>query len=567
MNRKSVRLATAVVVSAGLLAGATACGAGKGDANSSAPKAPPKATLNQINPVDPAKLRQGGTLNFPVDEYATQWNSLNAASQNTVAVTTTMAPLLPALFHSTPDNKRTPNPDYLSEVATAVKHGRQVTTYAINPRARWSDGTPITWKDFRADWQAQNGRNPKYTPVSTSGYEQIASVAQGSDARHVVVTYATPFSEWQTLFSPLYPASQIDTPRKFDTGYKNRIPVTAGPFKISRMDPTTKVVSEVRDPRWWGPKPVLDGINFRTLDAASTPGAFASGEIDVEDIGPDVAAYKQAQKVPHTSIRVAGAPNLRQMVVNGRSPLLKDVRVRRALFMALDRQAIGKADLNGLPFPAKPLDNHFLVNNDVAYRDNAGSLGRYDPAEAGHQLDAAGWRMNGGVREKDGKPLELTLTIPSGTPIAANEAQLFTAMLKNVGVTLDTKVKPSDDFFNDVSAGKFDLTLFSGIGSVPFFPLTNGAATFVSPKHGNIGQNYARIGTAAIDADMHKAGTEVDHSAYLADLDAADAGLWKLAANLPLYQRPQIVAAKSDVANYGAFGFQDTDWTRIGFTG
>ncbi|MFF3253009.1 ABC transporter family substrate-binding protein [Actinacidiphila glaucinigra] len=566
MNRKSVRLATAVVVSAGLLAGATACGAGKGDANSSAPKAPPKATLNQINPVDPAKLRQGGTLNFPVDEYATQWNSLNAASQNTVAVTTTMAPLLPALFHSTPDNKRTPNPDYLSKVTTAVKHGRQVTTYVINPRARWSDGTPLTWKDFRADWQAQNGRTPTYTPVSTSGYEQIASVAQGSDARHVVVTYATPFSEWQTLFSPLYPASQIDTPRKFDTSYKNRIPVTAGPFRISRMDPTTKVVSEVRDPHWWGSKPVLDGINFRTLDAASTPGAFASGEIDVEDIGPDVAAYKQAGKVPHTSIRVAGAPNLRQMVVNGRSPLLKDVRVRRALFMALDRQAIGKADLNGLPFPAKPLDNHFLVNNDVAYRDNAGSLGRYDPAEAGRQLDAAGWRMHGGVREKDGKPLELTLTIPSGTPIAANEAQLFTAMLKNVGVRLDTKVKPSDDFFNDVSAGKFDLTLFSGIGSVPFFPLTNGAATFVSPKHGNIGQNYARIGTAAIDADMHKAGTEVDHSAYLADLDAADAGLWKLAANLPLYQRPQIVAAKSDVANYGAFGFQDTDWTRVGFT-
>ncbi|MFF7677533.1 ABC transporter substrate-binding protein [Actinacidiphila glaucinigra] len=156
--------------------------------------------------------------------------------------------------------------------------------------------------------QAQNGRNPAYTPVSTSGYEQIASVAQGSDARHVVVTYATPFSEWQTLFSPLYPAWQIDTPRNFDTSYKNRIPVTAGPFRISRMDPTTKVVSEVRDPHWWGSEPVLDGINFRTLDAASTPGAFASGEIDVEDIGPDVAAYKQAGKVPHTSIRVASAP-------------------------------------------------------------------------------------------------------------------------------------------------------------------------------------------------------------------------------------------------------------------
>ncbi|MBM9434405.1 hypothetical protein [Actinacidiphila bryophytorum] len=43
--------------------------------------------------------------------------------------------------------------------------------------------------------------------------------------------------------------------------------------------------------------------------------------------------------------------------------------------------------------------------------------------------------------------------------------------------------------------------------------------------------------------------------------------LWELAVNLPLYQRPAIEGTKSTLANYGDFGFQDTDWTKIGFTG
>lgn len=568
MSRTYVKLATAIALSAGLVLSTAACSSsGNSSKGDGQPSAAPKSTLNQINAVDPANLKQGGILNFPVDQYSTQWNNLNAESQNEVSILYTMQPLLPTLFHTTPDNQIKPNADYLSNVTNALVNGKQTTTYEINPKAKWSNGTPISWKDFQANWQAQNGKNAKYTPVATTGYEQIKSVAKGKSNQEVVITYSTPFSDWQALFSLLYPGSQIDTPAKFANSYKNKIAsVTAGPFKVSKMDPTTKVVTEVRDPNWWGTKAVLDSINFRTLDVAATPGAFASGEIDMEDIGPDVAAYKQATQVPGASIRVAGGPNLRQLLANGESPVLKDQSIRQAVFMALNREAVGKADLNGLPWPIKPLNNHFLVNNADGYQDNAGELGTFNPITANQLLDAAGWKKDGDYRKKDGKTLELTLAIPAAVPIASNEAQLFTAMLKNVGIKLNTKTSASDVFFPDVNAGKFDLTVFSGIGSIPFFPLTNSKASFVSPKNGNIGQNYSRIGSLETDAAMAKAGTETDHASYLADLQTADKALWQLAVNLPLYQRPQIVAAKPNVANYGAFGFQDTDWAKVGFT-
>lgn len=566
MSRNTVKLATAVALSAGLVLSATACSS-SGSGSPAPTHSAYAATANQINAVDPSTLKQGGTLNFPVDQYSSQWNVLNADSQNELSIVNTMGPLLPQLFHSSADNKLTPDTDFLTSATTAVTGGKMVTTYELNPKGKWSDGTPITWKDFQAQWQSSNGTNPKYNATSTTGYSQISSVAQGKDQFEVVVTYSSPFSDWQSLFTPLYPASQIGTLDGFNNSYKNKIPVTGGPFKIQSMNPTTKVVTEVRDPNWWGAKPVLDQINFRTIDAQTEPSAFASGEIDLTDIGPQVSAYKKAKTVAGADIRVAGAPNLRQLLLNGQSPLLGDQNVRQAIFQGINRTAIGQSDLSGLPWDIQPLNNHFLVNNETGYADNSNGLAKYDPTAAGAKLDAAGWKMgSNGYRSKNGKELDLTLEIPAGTPVATNESQLLVPMMKNLGIKLSVTIGAQDQFFNDIQAGKFDMTIFSGIGAIPFFPLTNYQASYQAPVKGNIGQNYSRLGDAAIDDAMTKAGTETDPAKYLADLNSADAALWQLAVNLPLYQRPQIFGTKSTLANYGAFGFQDTDWTKIGFT-
>ncbi|MFC5910285.1 ABC transporter family substrate-binding protein [Streptacidiphilus monticola] len=568
MSRNTVKVATAIALSAGLVLTASACSS-SGKGTTAAPShSAYNPNLNQINPVDPANLKQGGTFNFPVDQYSSQWNVLQADSQNELSITQTLAPVMPSsLFHSTADNKLTPNTDYITSAKVETVNGKQVTTYEINPKAKWSDGTDITWKDFQAVWQADNGKNPKYAVIGTTGYDQIESVAQGKDAKEVVVTYATPFADWQSLFAPLYPASQIGTLDGFNNAYRNKIPVTAGPFKIQSMNPTTKTVTEVPDPNWWGQKPVLSQINFVTLDAATEPSAFASGEIDVMDIGPSAAAYAKAKSVAGASIRVAGAPNLRQLLLNGTSPILTDQNVRQAIFQGINRIAIGQSDLASLPWQIKPLNNHFLVNNANGYVDNAGELGAYDPKAAGAKLDAAGWKMgSNGYRAKDGKELDLTLEIPAGTPVAQNESTLLVPMLKNLGIKLKVVLGTQDHFFDDVAAGKFDLTIFSGIGAIPFFPLTNSQASFASPKNGNVGQNYSRIGSADVDSAMAAAAGETDPTKYLADINQADKALWTLAVNLPLYQRPQIVATKPTVANWGAFGFQDVDWTKVGFT-
>lgn len=563
MSRNSVKIATAVALSAGLVFSVSACSSSSKPA---APAAVKKSTQNDINAQPVSALKTGGTFNYAVDQYSTQWNSNNAESQNEGSIAETEGPLLPQLFTTDAAAVFSANPDYLTSATVATVGGKQVTTYTINPKAHWSDGTPITWKDFEANWRMQNGTNPKINATSTAGYQQIESVVQGKDQFQAVITYKTPYSEWKGLFFPFYPASQIGTVDGWENSYKNKIPVTAGPFKVQSMNATTKVVTEVPDPNWWGAKPVLDTINFRTLDASATPGAFASGEIDMIDIGPSTAIYKQVKQVANSSVRVAYGSNWRQAVINVKSPNLTDQNVRQAIFQSLDRAAIAKGDLSALPWVIKPLNNHFLVDGTAGYQDNAGDLGKYDPTAAAAKLDAAGWKMGSdGYRQKDGKDLAITLTIPSGTPVATQESAAMTAMLKAVGVKLAITSLDGTAFFDALNAEKFDITIFSATSLPPFLPLGNESANLYAPNKANAGANISQAGSPALDALLTKTGQDTDTTQYYADMNAADAMAWQEAAYLPLYQRPSIFGTKAGLANFGAFGNQTTDWTKIGW--
>jgi peptide/nickel transport system substrate-binding protein len=540
--------------------GATGCGGGAGG-----PSGDIKRT--DINPMPRDRIRDGGTLRVPIEQFSTQWNynHLNGPESSTSAVT---GPLLPGPIISDERANITPDTDYVLSWSVRTKP-RQVVTYRLNPKARWSNGQPITWRDYEAQWKALRGTDKRYEIASSTGYERVASVRRGRNQYEVVVTFARPYSEWQGMFGPLYPAATNSSPRTFNTGWLNKIPVSAGPFRLQKIDQTAKTITVVRDPKWWGRPAKLDAIVFRALPIEAQINAFVNGEVDLVDVGPDASHYRRVRGVPGASIRKAAGPDFRHLTFQGTAPILKDVRVRRAIAMAINRDAIAKADLTGLDWPVRTMNNHYFVNTQEGYQDNAGEVGRFDPAKARRLLDQAGWRLSGPVRAKAGKPLELRFIIPTGVPVSKQESELIGAMLRDVGIKIDVRAVPSDDFFDRyVSTGNFDLVPFSWLGGV--FPISSAKSIYAAPTKNargelQIQQNFARVGSPAIDRLQDRAQEELDINRARGLLNQADKLIWSEVHSIVLYQRPQIVAIKSNIANDGASGFKTTPIQDVGF--
>ncbi|WP_312874752.1 ABC transporter family substrate-binding protein [Actinomadura litoris] len=550
----AILLLATVLVSGG-------CGTAGGGATAAAGRLP----ASDVNPLPRDRVGNGGTLHWPLPEFPSQWN-FNHVNGTRGVVEHVIQGALPYLMRADEKAMPHPVPAYLrAATLERTEHG-QTVTYELNPKAKWSDGTPLGYADFVAQAHALSGRDPRFQVSTVTGYKQISRIERGTRGNVVIVTFDGTYADWRSLFSPLYPAAAYSSPAAFNTGWLDRLPLTAGPFKLQGIDQTAKTVTMVRDPAWWGAPAKLDRIVYRTLDGSAMPGAFANDEIDLMDIGLDPGALRRAEQVPGAAVRRAGGPDWRHFTFNAAGPILSDPNVRRAVMLGIDRRAIARSDLSGLGVPLQTLGNHFYVNTQDGYQDNSGELGGYDPARAESLLEQAGWRSHGKYRAKGGRVLALRFVVPSGVPGGKQEGELTRALLERVGVRVDIQLVPDDDVFDRyVTPGRFDIVPFSWLGTS--FPVSPMKSVFARPHGDRIQQNYSRAGTAAIDAAMDRAVAEVDPARAYALVNAADRLIWHEAYVLPLYQRPQIVAARADLANLGAGGFAEPAYEDIGFTG
>ncbi|AGL19015.1 extracellular solute-binding dependent transport lipoprotein [Actinoplanes sp. N902-109] len=543
--------ALTVLVTAGLL---TACSGGSGTTTTQV--AAPRTGSTDINAQPVSALRTGGTLHLGITQWITQFNSgqVDGTQGDAQAL---LAMTQPRLWHLDESAKPSPNPDVLVSAAV-TSTSPQVVTYKINPKAVWSDKTPITWQDFATQWRTRNGKDKRYQLAGSSGYDVIADVSKGADDREARVTFAEPYADWQQLFDPLLPGSAVDTPEEFNTGWIEKIPVVGGPWKIGSSDKTTQTLTFVPNPDYWGTKPVLDSIVFRSLDLSAWTDAYLNHEID-QAPGRQAEDYQRLAPAPKTKIRIGGRWDVTLLSLGSKGPLA-DVKVRQAIGAAIDRDAIAKAQSSGLPFQVHTVGNHFFMPSQDGYADNAGEYGRLDLARARSLLDQAGWTASadGRTRSKAGAPLKLTYVVSSSS--TATFPQLIQNMLGQVGITVELRKVPGNDFFEKyVNRGSFDLVSFRNVDQV--FPSMSYPA-FLS----NGGQNYARIGTPQIDALIGQAGAETDHGKQVALLNRIDQQLWQEEHSITLFQTPQISAVRDDLANFGAYGLRDDrQYTDTGF--
>ena len=554
------------ILLAPLLAGAlvlSACGGGSGgtDEGGTTESIAPISSQD-INIKDRGELAQGGTVRLDVADFGNNWNPLHVDGNN-ADLSNARRALMPQFFNYDTKGVPSPNPNWL---VSAEETNANPTTinYKLNPKAVWGDGSPVDADDMTATWKACSGEDKKFNCVTTQGYDQIASITTGADKFDVTITYKGPYPDWTAPFS--YPgtlkAEQVKDAATFNTGWKDLDNSwLSGPFKVESFDNSQKVLTEVPNDKWWGEKPLLDKIAFRAISPDAVAAAFANNELDSFDIGPDPDAYQRVKGVSDATIRQAAGPNFRHFTFNTKAGELTDQKVRQAIVKGLDREAIGASDLAGIDWPVQPLNNNILLQNQEGYEDVAGGI-TYDPEGAKADLDALGWTVGSdGIREKGGKKLAVKFSQLSGVPVSANEALQTQNMLKEVGVKVDIVDVPIAKFQDGsvLSNHEFEIIAFSWIGTpYPFYGIKQIYGT---------GQdsNYSQLSVPQIDENIKLIDSETDQAKRIDLANATAKIIWENVMTLPLYQRPELTAVKTKLANYGSFGLSNPQWENVGY--
>ncbi|GGY01057.1 ABC transporter family substrate-binding protein [Streptomyces djakartensis] len=433
-------------LTAGVLAVPALAGCGSED-----PAGEPLAAPD-IQPAARDRITDGGTLRWAVDSVP---DTLNTFQSDADATTNRVAQaVLPSMFRMNDSGRPERNPEYLESAEVVETEPKQVVLYKLNQQAVWSDGREIGAADFAAQWRALSGKDTAYWTARNAGYDRIQKVERGESALEVKVTFSRPYADWRSLFSPLYPKDVMGTPDSFNDGARKKLKVTAGPFKVKKVDRKDDEITLTRNPRWWGRPAKLSEIVLRTVPREERADELAAGTLDLAEIDPSAARRITVTAKPRSSgsalmgpsapsadgsatagddesgeeaeardergeaaaeearerqalrgyeVRKSLEPAYTQLALNGAEGPLADERVRRAVARALDREELVAAVLKPLGLPAVPVGSHLALSGQAAYADSSGALGDQDTKEAQALLADAGWIRGGPVKEQKKK--------------------------------------------------------------------------------------------------------------------------------------------------------------------
>ncbi|MFD0362116.1 ABC transporter family substrate-binding protein [Nocardia sp. GCM10030253] len=516
-------------------------------------------STNDINPKDPSELRDGGNLRLELSSFPSNFNYLHVDG-GTADGATIVGPTMPAAFVSDAAGQLTVDHNYFTDIKLTNTSPQQVT-YTINPKAVWSDGSPITWEDMRSQAAALSGKDNAFLVSSTSGFERVGKVERGVDDRQAIVTFDKPYAEWQGQFSPLYPKAVTANPDAFSNLYLNSLPVSSGPFVITNIDRAQNRLTLNRNPTWWGDTPKLDTITLSVLDHSAVLPAIQNNELDYGYMS-GIELVTAAKNSKNVVIRRTPEPSWSHLTFNGApGALLSDPQLRIAISKAIDRQGLVTAAQNGIVVDPKPLNNHIFMAGQKGYQDNSAPIA-FDPAEAARMLDALGWKLNGDVREKDGRKLEIR-DVMYQQDQWVQTAQIVQQNLAAVGVKLTIQTVPGSGLFKDViDPGNFDIAQFSWGGSV--LPL-GALPQIYAYNPDNLQGNKARIGSPELNELIDKTISELDPEKAIALANQCDQMIWAEGYSIPLQQASGTYAVRENLANYGAFGLASPDYTKVGF--
>jgi len=306
--------------------------------------------------------------------------------------------------------------------------------FVLREGIRFHDGTPVTAPDVVATLKSV--LDPGMASPLRAGFEAVQSVEAVSD-RVLVIHLRQPDASILTRLSlGVLPARLAALPQSAHTT------VGCGPFRLIRWDQNGLVLARVPN----SGRDVIRRIRFQTVkDPVTRCLKLARGEIDFiqNDLPPGLLPYLRRQ--PNLTIQTMASTTFSYIGINLHDPKLSDVRVRRALAMALDRKRLKKALFGDLPLLAETVlsPSHWAASPVPAVP--------YTPRKAEALLDSAGF-----PRAKDGVRMRLTYRT-STDPARLRLVTAIASQWQRIGVDIKIESMEWGGFYARIKRGDFQL--------------------------------------------------------------------------------------------------------------
>jgi peptide/nickel transport system substrate-binding protein len=523
---------------------AAACGGGGDDDNKSDDGAGTGKTTETTEEAK-AEVQDGGTLTYASDQKVAGFNN-GTSADNKASLQYIVINVYPQPFRTTPDFEVVPDPNYLTS-AKQVKDDPQTVELKINPKAVWSDGTPISADDFIWNWQAQNGTNKDIDVATTTGYEDIGSVTGSDGGKTVTIEFKKPFADWKALFGNLLPKHLMeqtapgDVAKQWNEGLANFPTWSGGPFKIASYT-KDQTLTLVPNDKWWGEKPHLDQLVVRFgIDTGAVPQALQNKEIDLAYPQPQIDLVQKIKAVPGVKAEIAYGLSYEHIDFNFHNEHLAVKEVRQAIAYALDRDDIVNRTVKQFDDGGKRLDNRIWLTGQPEYEAHGKDYAKKNVAKAEELLKKAGYvKGSDGIYAKDGKKLSLRIGTTGGNALREQTEQLIQSQLKAAGIDIKIENVDGSAIFDEFDVGNFDIALFAWVGT-PFSVSSNKAIFSCTesdegPCDG--GSNFGAYSNPKVEELFTQAIATADKDESIKLSQQIDEILWDDMATVPLYAKP-----------------------------
>ena len=408
-------------------------------------------------------------------------------------------------------------------------------TFHLRKDVKFSDGSPFTAEDVMFNLERIKTKTIRDRAVTIKSMEAV-------DAHTLKITTNAPDGVLPDNLAEVRLMSKAYTTKVGDEEV-NLKPMGTGPYILKEWIKEDHITMEP-NPLYWGKKPSISNVRFRPItNAATRTAALLTGEVDIAEDIP----VRDVERVKRTKgIDVLAVPGRRLIYMHidaNREPTpaiagdknpMKDLRVRQAMSLGIDRETIVRVTLNNSGYPTGQL----LLEGKRGFVPGRG-VPEYNPEKAQALLAEAGYP----------KGFTLTFDAPNGRYINdAQVAQAIASQWAKIGINVDLRLHPKSVFFDfvrpgdksslvmtgwaeEVDSGKMSNVLFYSRGKIAGKGNSN-RGHYSNPEFDSL------IDQADATADIAKRG-ELLEKASLAILD--DVGV------IPLYFNQDLYGKKANV--------------------